>query len=100
MSTEPSHKVKIFNVSDKIHIQIKDDGLTLSPKQLTKIWTPYYQAEKYFTGQVPGMGLGLSMVASLVWSLGGTCEAYNRERGPGIVVELGLPLEKNERPEK
>ena len=40
---------------------------------------------------VSGMGLGLSMVATQVWSLGGTCRSYNRDDGPGIVVELVLP---------
>ncbi|MCB0190884.1 MAG: response regulator [Anaerolineae bacterium] len=75
-----------------IYIVIKDDGLTLLPDQLTKIWSPYYQVERYFTGQVDGMGLGLSSVASLVWDVGGTCRAYNRTDKPGLVIELTLPL--------
>lgn len=53
---------------------------------------PYYQGEKYFTGQATGIGLGLSMVASLVWGLGGSCRLYNREPGPGVVVALTLPI--------
>ncbi len=73
-------------------VQIRDDGRTLSPEQLAHAWQPYYQGEKYFTGQAAGMGLGLAMVASLVWSAGGTCRLYNRPDGPGVVVELGLPL--------
>ncbi|MBN1874672.1 MAG: hypothetical protein JXA33_10615 [Anaerolineae bacterium] len=72
-------------------IQVRDDGLTLSPEQLSRMWTPYYQGEKFSTGQVPGMGLGLSLVATQVWNIGGTCCAYNQEDGPGIVVELTLP---------
>jgi nitrogen fixation/metabolism regulation signal transduction histidine kinase len=52
---------------------------------------PYYQVEKYFTGQVPGMGLGLAMVSALVWQVGGACQMYNREKGPGVVVEIQLP---------
>jgi signal transduction histidine kinase len=76
-------------------IQICDDGLTLSPEQLAQAWTPYYQGEKYFTGQATGMGLGLPMVASLVWGVGGTCRIYNREEGLGVVVELVLPLAKD-----
>ncbi|HXV44764.1 MAG TPA: response regulator [Anaerolineae bacterium] len=90
----PGLEIKISRAFADIRIQISDDGLTLSPEQLTKMWVPYYQGEKYFTGQAPGMGLGLSMVASLIWSMGGTCRAYNREDGPGIVVELVLPMDK------
>ncbi|HQE92969.1 MAG TPA: ATP-binding protein [Anaerolineae bacterium] len=72
-------------------IQVWDDGLTLSPEQLVRMWMPYYQVDKFITGQIAGMGLGLSMVATQVWSVGGTCHSFNREDGPGIVIELMLP---------
>lgn len=75
----------------QVRIRVMDDGLTLSPEQLVRMWMPYYQADKYSTGQVAGMGLGLSLVVTQVWSIGGTCRSYNREDGPGIVVELVLP---------
>ncbi len=71
-------------------MRVLDDGRTLPPGDLRKIWQPYYQAERYFTGQVPGMGLGLSAVAAMVWSLGGACRAYNRTDQPGLVIELCL----------
>jgi len=32
------------------------------------------------------------MVASLVWEGGGSCRLFNRGNGPGVVVELTLPL--------
>lgn len=74
-----------------ICLQIKDDGQTLSPEQLARAWTPYYQGEKSFTGEVAGMGLGLSMVATITWGVGGACHIYNRDDGPGVVVELTFP---------
>ncbi|MFC1851636.1 response regulator [candidate division CSSED10-310 bacterium] len=73
-------------------LKISDDGVTLSPDQLEQVWTPYYQAEKYFTGQVSGAGLGLSLVAFIIWNVGGAYVIYNRLDSPGIVVELKLPL--------
>ena len=78
--------------SDRIALTIGDDGLTLSPAQLEKVWVPYYQGEKYFTGEVPGMGLGLGVVASLALEAGGSCRLRNQEHGPGVVAELTLPL--------
>jgi len=81
--------------SGRVSFKIQDDGLSLSPEQLSQMWTPYYQGEKYSTGEVKGMGLGLSTVASLIWEAGGTCSAYNREDKTGIVVELVLPLAEN-----
>ncbi len=91
----PAVEVALASSSpDTATLRITDNGLTLSPEQLSKAWAPYYQGEKFFTGEAVGMGLSLSMVASLVWEVGGTCRLYNREPGPGVVVELELPLAK------
>jgi DNA-binding response OmpR family regulator len=75
----------------EVSLRFADDGMTLSPEQLSKAWLPFYQGEKYFTGEVAGMGLGLSMVALMMWAVGGACRIYNRETGPGVVVELLAP---------
>lgn len=90
---QPTVEISVVR-SDAAHVRFKiaDDGLALSPEQLAQMWTPYYQGEKYSTGEVKGMGLGLSMVASLVWEVGGACSAYNRPEQPGVVIELVLPL--------
>ncbi|MEQ8186812.1 MAG: response regulator [Candidatus Eremiobacterota bacterium] len=89
---KPDIQIDIFPVPEGIEIKISDNGITLSPEQLLNMWIPYHQAEKYFTGEVSGMGLGLSAVASLIWSTGGKCRSHNREDMPGIVIELIFPL--------
>jgi K+-sensing histidine kinase KdpD len=95
------HPKKVPKVEISIHVpeegrqiclEISDNGLTLSPDQLARIWMPYFQGEKYFTGQSTGMGLGLSSLAFLMWSIGGTYGAYNRKDKPGLTVELGIPI--------
>ncbi len=78
--------------TEQARILIQDDGQTLSPKQLSQMWVPYYQGERYSTGEIKGMGLGLAIVSVLVWEVGGTCRAYNRADQPGLVIELHLPL--------
>jgi K+-sensing histidine kinase KdpD len=93
----PTHSPKVeieATAVDKNHISIKimDHGLTLPPEQLAKVWIPYYQGEKHFTGEVPGMGLGLAIVATLVWSIGGKCYLRNRTDSAGVVVELLVPV--------
>jgi CheY-like chemotaxis protein len=88
----PTIEVTLLQTDNgNITLQIADDGINLSADKLNRVWIPYYQAEKYFTGQIDGMGLGLSRVASLVWSAGGSVSLTNRETGPGIVVSLTLP---------
>jgi DNA-binding response OmpR family regulator/nitrogen-specific signal transduction histidine kinase len=82
--------------NDALCLCIRDDGVTLSPEQLEQAWIPYYQAEKGFSGEVVGMGLGLAMVAALLWNVGGRYRIANREPGPGIEVELIVPLKATE----
>ncbi len=77
-----------------INIRVADNGLRLTPEQLRWAWLPYVQGEKDFTGELPGMGLGFPMVATLLWKAGGDLRLRNRPDGPGIVVEMRIPLEE------
>lgn len=88
----PQVLFRLKSAENRLHLIFADDGVGLTPDQLRQVWTPYYQAERYYTGQVPGMGLGLSMIASTIWNLGGECHAYNRQSGPGLVIELIIPI--------
>jgi two-component system, cell cycle response regulator len=96
---EGNPQVQIFTFESnggELTMWVGDDGINLTPEQLSQIWTPYYQGEKRFTGEIRGMGLGLPMVSSIIWSIGGSCRVYNRTTGPGVVVELVLPLADSE----
>lgn len=84
--------LSVKHAHDRVCIQVKDNGQYLAPDQLRQMWTPYYQAERFYTGQVPGMGLGLPMVASQIWSVGGHCTAYNRPDIAGLAIELSFPI--------
>lgn len=75
-----------------VHFTFTDDGSGLPPAQLQQATKPYYQSEKGFTGQVPGMGLGLSMVSMMVRKVGGSIRLRNRADKPGLVVELRVPV--------
>jgi K+-sensing histidine kinase KdpD len=88
----PSMTVTVQPRSQFISLEIADDGITLSPEQLTWAWLPYIQGEKYVTGESPGMGLGLALVASVVWSAGGEVGLRNRTNGSGVIVELTVPM--------
>lgn len=83
----------------RAEVRVSDDGRSLAPGQLAQIGTPHYQAEKQFTGQVPGFGLGLATVTAMVWEAGGACRFSNCEPGPGLSVELVLPITPDERAE-
>ena len=91
---DPQIDVYVTEENGQVTVKVLDDGRRLSPQQLAQVWEPYYQGEKSFTGQVVGTGLGLPMVASMVWEVGGNCQIYNRTGARGVVVELTLPLVK------
>lgn len=93
-SQTPVVEVAVALEEGYLKLWVQDNGLHLPPDQLHRMWLPYYQIEKYFTGQVTGMGLGLAIVAGLVWDVGGSFRTSNRTDGPGLIVELTLPLIK------
>lgn len=74
-----------------VNFDFTDDGTGLPPDQLRQAIKPYYQTEKGFSGQVPGLGLGLSMVATMVQKVGGRIRLRNRADKRGLVVELKVP---------
>lgn len=90
---DPAVEISVRPLSDAaVEICIQDDGITLSPQQLIWAWEPYVQGEKYLTGETSGMGLGLPLVSTVVWQVGGTAHLHNRSDQPGVVVSLVLPL--------
>jgi DNA-binding response OmpR family regulator len=77
---------------DQVTLRICDDGIYLTPEQLRRVWQPYYQAEKSFTGQLEGMGLGLLLIARNVHAVNGSVAIANRTDGPGLCVSITLPM--------
>ncbi|NJK79148.1 MAG: response regulator [Chloroflexaceae bacterium] len=82
------------SANNSVTIQVGDDGKRLSLSQLEHATMLYYQGEKSLTGEVPGMGLGLPTITSLLWSAGGGFQIANREPGPGVLVTLSVPIAK------
>lgn len=77
--------------TDRVSLQVMDDGVTLAPNQLLKAFSPYYQGSRFETGEQTGMGLGLSVVGAIVGNAGGQCHLVNRDPGPGVIAEIILP---------
>lgn len=89
---DPTIRTSGSQEDNRFVFAIEDDGIHLSPDQLNRVWLPYYQGERYFTGEVQGMGLGLPVVASIVWECGGECHITNRTDAVGVAVHLSLPI--------
>lgn len=88
----PQITVNISFENGFVHFGFTDNGTGLPPDQLAQAVKPYYQAEKGFSGQVPGIGLGLTMVCTMVQKVGGKVRLRNRSDRKGLVVELMVPV--------
>lgn len=84
--------VEPVGMENMIQVAVKDDGIRLTAEQLNWARLPYFQGEKFFTGETPGMGLGLPTVTSIIWQVGGQVTISNRADCPGVVVSLSIPL--------
>ena len=73
-------------------IRVSDSGKGIPKRELGKITEPFYRGETSRANQVPGSGLGLSLVRRIVQTYRGTLSidsAANR----GTIVTVRLPFE-------
>jgi len=70
-------------------IEITDHGLGMKPEQLARAFERFYRADT--TGNIPGTGLGLSMVKEIITLLNGHIELQS-EFGQGTTARVWVPL--------
>lgn len=66
-------------------------GQGLPPDVIAQLGRPYAQLERTFSGEVPGMGLGLAKVRLLLRSIGGDLSFSSHVGSPGLVSHIHLP---------
>jgi two-component system, cell cycle response regulator len=89
---DPAIEVTLDRAGGAVALRVRDDGTPMTPRQLVRALQPYYQGEASFSGEAPGMGLGLATVATIIWGCGGTCQIRNRDDFTGIEVRLTIPF--------
>ncbi|HUQ87997.1 MAG TPA: ATP-binding protein, partial [Vicinamibacterales bacterium] len=77
-------------------ISVKDNGIGIAPTALAQVFDMFMQVDRSTRRSQGGLGIGLTLVRSLVGMHGGTVEA--RSEGPGLgsefIVRLPLLVEK------
>jgi PAS domain S-box-containing protein len=71
-----------------VGVQVRDHGLGMTPEQLARVSERFYRADS--SGNIPGTGLGMSIVKEIVELLGGRL-ALNSTFGQGTTVTIWLP---------
>lgn len=74
-------------------LRLAAPGPDLPPDLLSQLGRPYLQLEKSFTGEVPGMGLGLATSRELLRGRGGNLRFGSARpwTGSGLAVWIDLP---------
>ena len=73
-------------------ITVKDSGVGIAPDFLPRAFAPFAQAERSLDRAHGGLGLGLSLVKSLVELHGGRVSVQSAGKGHGSTFSVHLPL--------
>jgi CheY-like chemotaxis protein/two-component sensor histidine kinase len=71
-------------------VTVKDDGIGIAPALLSNVFDMFMQVDRSTRRSQGGLGIGLTLVRSLVGMHGGTVEA--RSEGPGLGSEFTVRL--------
>jgi len=85
-----SIEVALHQTAENIVIEVRDSGIGINSKELTRIFDPYYRAQFSDTQTRRGAGLGLTLVQQIVASHGGRVEVES-EPGSGSTFRLIFP---------
>ncbi len=71
-------------------ISVSDNGIGIPREYYNRIFEKFYQIEKYYTGNIEGVGLGLAYVKKIVDTFGGEIEVSSTP-GKGSTFTVSFP---------
>lgn len=98
--TGPSGTIRLDAKRDGSHVVLRvvDNGIGIASEMLPQIFELFVQADQSSTKAQGGLGIGLTLVKSLVELHGGTVEAQSAglEAGSEFIVRLPLAVDRQE----
>jgi signal transduction histidine kinase len=73
-------------------ISVRDTGVGIEPELLPEIFEPFLQGSRTLDRSQGGLGIGLTLVRTLVEMHGGTVTAQSAGTGQGSEFVVVLPL--------
>ncbi|HXG84345.1 MAG TPA: HAMP domain-containing sensor histidine kinase [Pyrinomonadaceae bacterium] len=83
-------KISVSNGDGRVKIAVEDKGIGIAPKDIPKIFAPFYRAASVVDAQINGNGLGLSLVKQTVAAHGGKVSVKS-ETGKGSRFTIEIP---------
>ncbi|NOT36213.1 MAG: sensor histidine kinase [Saprospiraceae bacterium] len=88
-------KIRIYEVADKMLIEIADNGIGIPEESLPKLFERFYRVDKGRSREMGGSGLGLSIVKHILEHHNQTIQVRSTKE-EGSVFSFTLDLVKNE----
>lgn len=77
---------------DRCVLEVRDTGIGIAPEMLARVFDLFTQAEVSLDRTQAGLGIGLTLVKSLVELHGGSVSAHSNGIGTGSRFRVSLPL--------
>jgi PAS domain S-box-containing protein len=77
---------------ERVHLVVRDNGIGMPPELLAQVFELFAQGSRSLDRSEGGLGIGLSLVRSLVEMHGGVVHAASDGPGRGSVFTIELPL--------
>src|SRR5262249_41124088 len=90
-------RVEPVKGSPEVAIRVKDNGVGIPPKMLSKVFELFTQVDQSLHRSQGGLGIGLALVRNLVEMHGGTVDGYSEGIGQGSEFVMRLPLRVDKR---
>jgi len=81
--------VRLSLQNQTVHLEVTDQGHGIQPEELEHLFKPFYRSKQ--NSQIPGWGIGLSLVKSIVDKYGATVH-LNSIPGKGTTVQIAFPM--------
>ena len=81
----------VFKDAEAVCFEVKDNGIGMAKRELSKIMDRFYQVDQSLTRKVGGAGLGLSIVQFIAEAHGATIDVES-ELGNGSVFTVKTPV--------
>jgi two-component system CheB/CheR fusion protein len=92
--TEPGGRIAVTvqSTPNEVVMTVSDSGIGISPEMLPRIFDMFTQADCSLDRSQGGLGIGLTLVKSLVTMHGGSVDAKSAGLGKGCEIVVRLPL--------
>jgi PAS domain S-box-containing protein len=91
-------EVELRTVDGKLELIVRDDGVGMTSEMLDRAFELFSQADGSLDRSLGGLGIGLTMVKSLVELHGGTVAAASDGLGRGCTFTVTIPIVEPEAP--